>query len=77
MKKLYLIWSHEHSGWWAPEARGYTRSLDAAGRYDRGEALEICRNALPGARGRGPTVPNEIPVALQDLIDSGIVEALT
>jgi hypothetical protein len=44
----YLIWSTEHDGWWGPGGLGYVRHVGEAGRYTREEALEICRNALPG-----------------------------
>lgn len=39
---LYLIWSHEHRAWWAPNKRGYRSDDRAAGRYTRAEADAIC-----------------------------------
>ena len=29
----YLIWSHEHTAWWAPNAQGYVKEVKDAGRY--------------------------------------------
>ena len=41
----FLVWSNEHSSWWRPDRRGYTGSIDEAGRYDRAEAQEIVAGA--------------------------------
>ena len=30
----YLIWSHEHSGWWGPGERGYCPAFPEAGVAD-------------------------------------------
>ena len=61
----YLIWSHEHGGWWKPNRVGYTPDWMQAGSYSHDEALEICTNALNGWRpGRAF---NEVPVALADV----------
>ena len=35
---IYVIWSHEHHQWWAPNFLGYTPDLAKAGRYTRAEA---------------------------------------
>jgi hypothetical protein len=43
----YLVWSHEHAAWWRAYS-GYTRTAAKAARWTRAEAIEICRNALPG-----------------------------
>ena len=51
----YLIWSNEHRMWWRPNRGGYTRSLEAAGRYTREEAIQQC------ALGRDGWGSNEIP----------------
>lgn len=59
----YLIWSHEHSGWWAPGECGYTRAFQAAGVYSRAKALHICQQA-------GWTItdaPPEVPVRRADV----------
>lgn len=42
---LFLIWSLEHTAWWAPDECGYTRVLAAAGRYRHGDALRIVERA--------------------------------
>lgn len=48
MEQAWLIWSNEHKAWWAPDSVGYTKSRKAAGRYTRGEALNICSDANCG-----------------------------
>lgn len=45
MAEPVLIWSEEHGAWWAPERRGYTRSIREAGRYPRAVALTIVEEA--------------------------------
>jgi hypothetical protein len=47
----WLIFSHEHEVWWAPDEQGYTTDRDQAGRYDFDRALEICKesNVIPGS----------------------------
>jgi hypothetical protein len=62
--ETYLVWSNEHNAWWNPQSRGYTQSLDRAGRYTREEALQICANARDGWSYRGR--PSEIPVRETD-----------
>jgi hypothetical protein len=61
----YLVWSHEHAAWWRVHS-GYTRTAAKAGRWTRAEAIEICRNALPGQWREGLPFP-EIPVAELDI----------
>jgi hypothetical protein len=63
----YLIWSHQHGGWWRPGGFGYTPHVGDAGRFDRERALEICRAALPGQYKPGGPFP-ELPVLEDDLI---------
>jgi len=31
---LYLIWSHEHGGWWRPGGWGYVSTISQAGRFE-------------------------------------------
>ncbi len=64
---LYLIWSHEHSGWWRDNRRGYTPTLKGAGIYTRKEALDVCRRARLCNPADGPF--NELPVALSDVAE--------
>jgi len=45
MTEWYLVWSIEHTAWWRPAHRGYTRDLYLAGHYSRDEAREIVKNA--------------------------------
>jgi len=33
--ELFLIWSHEHNGWWKKNEFGYTQSLNEAERFPR------------------------------------------
>lgn len=70
MEEAYLIWSNEHGGWWRAGAMGYTRNILEAGRYIRSSALIICRGAIPGSRGG---IPNELPIRVADLVESGIL----
>ena len=37
----YLIWSNQHAQWWAPNKRGYTSTIEAAGRYSYEQATRI------------------------------------
>lgn len=41
----FLIWSLEHTAWWAPDKMGYTTVLQQAGRYTRNQADEILEDA--------------------------------
>jgi hypothetical protein len=45
VSEWYVIWSIEHTAWWAPHRRGYVRDVLRAGRYARSEAREIVRDA--------------------------------
>jgi hypothetical protein len=67
MTDSYLIWSHEHSGWWRPGGLGYSSNIDSAGRFTRNHALDICRRALPGQYKPGWPLP-ELPIAEADLM---------
>jgi hypothetical protein len=62
-EEVYLIWSHEHSAWWAPGMQGYVCRISNAGRYSREDAIKICSNALFGSK----RSPNEVPVRLADV----------
>lgn len=54
---LWLIWSMEHRGWWAPDHKGYVMSRVDAGRYSYDDALAIVRGAN---RHKDPMgIPNE------------------
>jgi hypothetical protein len=48
MTEFVNIWSFEHDAWWAASSRGYTTSRKQAGRYTRGVAEEIVRQANLG-----------------------------
>lgn len=41
----FLIWSNEHGMWWRPARRGYTASIEEAGRYARADAEQIVAGA--------------------------------
>ena len=45
MTELFVIWSIEHTAWWAPNRYGYVRDVLLAGRYTRPEAREIVRES--------------------------------
>jgi hypothetical protein len=73
----YVVWSNEHQCWWRSNQCGYTRHLDQAGRYEREEALKICRAARDGwAPGK---VPPEVPVRLEDaeICERGLLTVVT
>jgi hypothetical protein len=67
-EQRFLVWSHKHQAWWGPGHAGYTTDLMQAGRYTRAEALDICRNALPGQWKPGKPFP-ELMIAEQDLVE--------
>lgn len=46
----YLIWSIEHTAWWAPARLGYTTDLQQAGRYTHADAAQIVKQANGDAR---------------------------
>jgi hypothetical protein len=62
----YLVWSHEHSRWWAHRGRGYVRELSRAGRFTRDDAIAICTNAIGTARNMMQFA--EMPVRLADIM---------
>jgi len=41
----FVIWSIEHTAWWGPDRRGYTRELAGAGVYDAGDTRAILEEA--------------------------------
>jgi hypothetical protein len=41
----WLIWSNEHSAWWAPNSCGYVKERSKAGRYELMDALTIVADA--------------------------------
>ncbi len=45
---MYLIWSFEHNGWWAPNRNGYVPDVARAGGYDDDDAHEIVAGANIG-----------------------------
>lgn len=47
---LFLVWSNQHAAWWRPARRGYTTIIEEAGRYDRGEAEAIVKDATLDGR---------------------------
>lgn len=62
----YLIWSNEHQAWWRPNSQGYTVHLEAAGRYDSGEAIEIASTGRDGWFEGEP--PPEIAISESDVL---------
>jgi hypothetical protein len=74
--EVYLIWSHEHGGWWKAGGWGYAKGLSQAGHYTRQQAFRICRDATPMASRLGTI--SEIPVRLADvaaMLEGGILPA--
>lgn len=44
----WLIYSHEHQGWWLSHGNGYTIYANLAGRYSEQDAAAIVEQALYG-----------------------------
>lgn len=64
MDTEFLIWSIEHTAWWAPARLGYTTAVQQAGRYTREEADQIVEDA----NHHGVLHECKIPVACLDLV---------
>lgn len=58
----YLIWSNEHNAWWHPDSRGYTVSIESAGRYSLEAAISVCNGANYGWDD-DQKIPKELPIA--------------
>ncbi len=41
----FLVWSNEHQMWWRGNHRGYTGSIEEAGRYEQADAEVIVAKA--------------------------------
>ena len=67
MHKGFLIWSNEHTGWWRPNAAGYTINVLAAGRYSIDKAAAIQREFIRGRR-IGSHAPSEIMVPSEPVL---------
>ena len=67
MSSRFMVWSHEHGGWWR-RGTGYTRHMSEARIFSRDAALEVCRQAIPGTADRLGALP-ELPIALDDVRD--------
>jgi len=65
-QKPYLIWSHEHSAWWAMGG-GYSRKICEARHFTHSAAMDICLKAMPGTVDRLGALP-ELPVCLFDVL---------
>lgn len=65
-KPDWLIWSHEHAGWWRPFERGYTSDLAEAGRYIHPRAYQICCAANHYDSAWAGGVPPEVMIAYTD-----------
>jgi hypothetical protein len=65
MNDIWLIWSCEFRAWWKPDACGYTKSVNASGRYSLEVAVGICFNA--NQYNDDEQVPNETMVPLGSL----------
>lgn len=53
----WLVWSNEHGKWWKPGGRGYTSTIEEAGRYVRAAADRIVAES-----NYAPHIKNEIAV---------------
>jgi hypothetical protein len=64
MSEKWVVWSEGPGAWWGPGWQGYVTSLLAAGRYDKGEALDIMARAnryLPEGRVHEIAMPDPWP----------------
>jgi hypothetical protein len=61
-KREWIIWSIEHTAWWAPAERGYTKDRTEAGCYTYEQALAILRGANMGLDPEDP--PSEAMVKI-------------
>ncbi len=59
----WLIWSHEHAGFWGPRQHGYYKDALDAGLYDLDTAAQICQQAARGWNGVGSPPETMIPAA--------------
>jgi hypothetical protein len=64
-QEVYLIWSAEHAGWWAPGG-GYVARVSQAGRFSRHAALRLSTEAMTGTARRLGLLP-EVPVRWADV----------
>lgn len=63
----YLIWSHEHCGWWRSGRCGYSPNLWDAGFYDAADAQQIVEQAAIGWNlSMADTAPPEVMVPLPE-----------
>ena len=46
----WLIWSHEHKGWWKQSEYGYTDDWREAGLFSLTHAIDLCTQASYGER---------------------------
>ena len=53
-KQLWLVWSHEHDGYWPQNRRGYIKNRRDAGRFTFNEAVQIINEGNLGMRGFRP-----------------------
>lgn len=58
--EAWVVWSHEHDGWWMPNECGYTNHFHRAGVYTQERALQIEHNADKG---------NETAYSLRDQLE--------
>ena len=63
----YLIWSHEHQGWWCAGEAGYSSNIVEAGWYTKERANEIVTAALDGWHPKedgSDLLPHEVMVSI-------------
>jgi len=78
-RALWLIWSQEHGAFWLPvrrwacptachgsppvETQGYTRDIDAAGRWTSDQAWKLCEREIARALNAGQQEPDVLVLA--------------
>jgi hypothetical protein len=65
---VWLVWSNEHGGFWAPDDMGYVRSIREAGRYTEIQARVRCRSGKLDPDGK----PEEVMVLAPEAVRAGL-----
>jgi hypothetical protein len=78
----FLIWSNQQRAWWAPEGRGYTPYIEAAGRYSHEAARRLVAKAtcngqlvhtVKGPRGEPVRILDEVMVPAPRVADPPVL----
>lgn len=70
---VWLVWSHEHGGWWRPGDWGYTPKTEEAGRYSYREALKRCEGVGTDRHGAPNEVISPSPELIEHLLNADVL----